>query len=74
MDQYIDKVIAEDIQFAEFVVQGKCEIDYCSGFQELLNGKIIIQISNLALLDYLRGIVKNKGARVNIAVNNCGSE
>ena len=41
MDKYIDKVIAEDVQFAEFVVKCKGKVDYGSGFQELFKGKMI---------------------------------
>lgn len=46
VDQHINQVVTKNIQFAEFVVQGKCEINYSPGFQELFNGKIIGKASN----------------------------
>ena len=47
VNQDIYKMIAEDIEFPKFVVKGKGETYNSSGVKELLERKIISQVSNL---------------------------
>lgn len=41
VDQYIDKMVAENVQFAKFVIEGKGKIYNGPGFEKLLKRKII---------------------------------
>ena len=69
MNQYIDHVVAEDVQFSELVIEGKGEIYNSPGFEELFNWKIICNISNSLIYNNLGCIIKDKRTVVDVAVD-----
>ena len=70
VDQDIDKVIAEDIQFPDFVIECKREIDNVPGFQQTIKTQIIRNVADNQILLNDWPIIKYKWAEVDVAVAN----
>ena len=63
-------MISGDVQFPQFVVERKCDIDQGPGAQELLQGRIVCQIPDGAPFDNASMVVKDERRCVDVAVEN----
>jgi len=70
MNQDIDQMIPEDIQFAESIVKSKGEIDNIPGYQQSIKRQIVPNISDIQVLLNTWPIIKDKRGLIDVAVNN----
>jgi len=70
VDQDIDNVVTEDIQFPEFVIERKGDIYNSPRRQQIPNKQIVRQGSDLDIFFNPRLIIKNKWAAIDVAVDN----
>ena len=69
MNDNVDQVISEDLQPPEPVIEGKCEIHNPPGGEKLIEGKIMVKVSNRCIVLDLADIIKNKFVVIGIAIN-----
>ena len=70
MDQDINKMIAENIQFPKFVIERKNETNNGPGSQQAPRRRIVRQSSDRGVFFNSRPVIKYEWTLVNIAVNN----
>ena len=70
VDQDINKMIAENIQFPEFVIERKSETNNGPGSQQAPRRRIVRQSSDRGVFFNSNPVIKYEWTLVNIAVNN----